>query len=33
MRHFAAVLLATAACLATPLAAQSKGKSAKKDDD
>lgn len=32
MRHFAAVLLATAACLATPLAAQSKSKSAKKDE-
>lgn len=32
MRHIAAALLAGAACIATPLAAQSKGKTAKKDE-
>jgi imidazolonepropionase-like amidohydrolase/Tol biopolymer transport system component len=32
MRHFTAVLLAGAACIATPLAAQTKGKDAKADD-
>ncbi|GAA0769123.1 imidazolonepropionase-like amidohydrolase/Tol biopolymer transport system component [Erythromicrobium ramosum] len=32
MRHFAAALLAGAACIATPLAAQTKGKAAKADE-